>query len=310
MKFLTVTLTRAQNGNGSKPIYPGSLSTLGQQTRRCWLPCGWLWGAMTLVYASQVFAAPPRPLLGVQHVIAHRGASEERPENTLIAFSHAICTGATAIEVDVRSTADGHLVVMHDRDVARTTDGKGNVSERTLDQLKQLDAGSHFDAQYADQRIPTLAEVLQLAKGQVEVLLDLKEDGGSYAANIAKTVRQHGDPQRTIIGVRKVAQAELFRGLLPDSPQLAFISTPTEIAAFAHAGVDAVRLWDRWLTDDATLAGQVRRLGKRLHINGKTGDLRETQRIMRFAPDWVLVDHPGRLIDSLQTIAATAGDGP
>jgi glycerophosphoryl diester phosphodiesterase len=84
--------------------------------------------------------------------IAHRGASAFRPENTMEAFMEAITLGADIIEMDVRQTADGHLVLLHDETVDRTTDGTGAVSELTLKQVKALDAGMGT-------RIPTLEEV-------------------------------------------------------------------------------------------------------------------------------------------------------
>lgn len=92
----------------------------------------------------------------------HRGASFLRPENTMAAFSAAIDAGADAIEFDVHATVDGQLVVVHDYDLSRTTDGDGLVHERTLDYVRSLSAGSWFDERFAAERVPLLAEVLAL----------------------------------------------------------------------------------------------------------------------------------------------------
>ncbi len=92
-------------------------------------------------------------------IFAHRGASAHAPENTLAAFCMAVDLGANGIELDAKLSADQQVMVIHDQTVDRTTDGKGKVRELTLQQLKSLDAGSFFDSQFAQERIPTLEEV-------------------------------------------------------------------------------------------------------------------------------------------------------
>ena len=82
--------------------------------------------------------------------IAHRGDSTNAPENTLAAFEAAIDAGATAVELDLRCTADGHVVVIHDRTVDRTTDGDGAVENLDLNQVRGLDAGGWFDERFAE----------------------------------------------------------------------------------------------------------------------------------------------------------------
>jgi len=102
--------------------------------------------------------------------IAHRGASAYEPENTLRSFERAIELKADMIELDVRQTIDGHLVVIHDRTVDRTTDSTGLVAHKTLAELKELNAGK-------GERIPTLGEVLELAKDRAKFVVELKENG-------------------------------------------------------------------------------------------------------------------------------------
>ena len=92
--------------------------------------------------------------------IAHRGASRVAPANTLAAFEKAAELGADGIELDVHLSADGVPVVIHDFTVDATTDGSGRVGDLTLTRLKELDAGSSFSLDFAGERIPTLAEVL------------------------------------------------------------------------------------------------------------------------------------------------------
>lgn len=107
-------------------------------------------------------------------IIAHRGASEQAPENTFAAFEKAVELGADAIEIDVQLSADGQLVVMHDETLDRTTDGTGLVSHHTVEQLIELDAGSWFGPQFSDQRVPTLIQVLSWAEGRCRVDIEVK----------------------------------------------------------------------------------------------------------------------------------------
>jgi len=98
------------------------------------------------------------------HRVAHRGYSAVAPENTLPALAAGVLAGATLIEFDVRTTADGVPVVIHDRTVDRTTDGTGEVGELTLDEISALDAGSWFSPAYAGIRIPLLHQVIDLLR--------------------------------------------------------------------------------------------------------------------------------------------------
>lgn len=107
-------------------------------------------------------------------VVAHRGSVREAPENTLAAIEKGIENGADLIETDVRETSDGHLVVIHDATVDRTTDGSGRVAEMTLAELKQLDAGSWFDPRFKGERIPTLDEALDAMEGRALPDIDFK----------------------------------------------------------------------------------------------------------------------------------------
>jgi glycerophosphoryl diester phosphodiesterase len=94
-------------------------------------------------------------------VIAHRGDSGYVPEHTFYAYDRAIKKGADYIEIDLRMTKDGHLVAMHDETVDRTTNGKGKVSDLTLEQIKRLDAGSWFSPKFKGAKVPTLEEIFQ-----------------------------------------------------------------------------------------------------------------------------------------------------
>jgi len=106
--------------------------------------------------------------------LAHRGVCREAPENTLAAFKLAEARGADGIELDVRLCRSGELVVIHDARLHRTTDGRGYVRTKTLEQLRQLDAGSHFHRRFANERLPTLDEVLRWSQGRMLVNIEIK----------------------------------------------------------------------------------------------------------------------------------------
>jgi len=109
-------------------------------------------------------------------IIAHRGDSARRPENTPAAFALALAAGAELVELDVRLSRDGHVVVIHDPTVDRTTDGTGEVATLTLAEIRGLSAGVVFDERYRDERVPTLEEALALLKGRARVLIEIKTD--------------------------------------------------------------------------------------------------------------------------------------
>jgi glycerophosphoryl diester phosphodiesterase len=265
-------------------------------------------GTVAVVFCCVAPAARP-PQMGVEQVIAHRGSSLDRPENTLASMQRAIEAGATAVEIDVRTTSDGHLVILHDATLDRTTDGSGPVRDKTLVEVRQLDAGSWFDPAYAGEGVPTLKDVLVLCRDKVDVLLDLKERGEEYARAITAEVKAHGNPKRTIVGVRSVEQAQEFRRMLPQSRQLGFIPRPDAIEAFAEAGVETIRLWPRWLDGDPTLAERVRKTGARLHLNGKTGEPEETLPLLEFKPVSLITDDPARLIQTLAELQSKQDGG-
>jgi glycerophosphoryl diester phosphodiesterase len=112
---------------------------------------------------------PTRP-----YIFAHRGARRAAPENTLPAFAAALAMGADGIELDVHLSADGQLVVIHDFNVNKTTDGRGPVAQMTAAELQRLDAGSHFSPAFAGERIPTLDAVLDLVGDRCRLNIEIK----------------------------------------------------------------------------------------------------------------------------------------
>lgn len=107
-------------------------------------------------------------------VVAHRGASAYAPENTMAAFRAAMALGADMIELDVHPTADRRLAVIHDESIDRTCDGRGFVREMRLAEIQSFDAGRWWGPGFAGERVPSLDEVLALARGRVQVNVEVK----------------------------------------------------------------------------------------------------------------------------------------
>jgi glycerophosphoryl diester phosphodiesterase len=137
----------------------------------------------------------------MRHRVAHRGYAAVAPENTLPAFVAAVRGGATHVEFDVRTTADGVPVVIHDRTLDRTTTGAGFVWDVTSSEVMAVDAGSWFSPAFAGVRVPTLAETLDLlAPAAAQILLEIKPPAPSDQVKaIVELVAERGLLSRTII---------------------------------------------------------------------------------------------------------------
>jgi glycerophosphoryl diester phosphodiesterase len=145
--------------------------------------------------------------------IGHRGARAYEPENTLRSFKKALEIGVDAVEFDVRKTKDNQLVVIHDPDVKRTTDGKGLVSELTLEEIKGFSAEK-------GEKIPTLKEALDFLDKKVKIVIELKETG--YEEKVLGAVHENGLEKNVVVvsfkeeALRKVKEldSEVETGLI------------------------------------------------------------------------------------------------
>jgi glycerophosphoryl diester phosphodiesterase len=122
--------------------------------------------------------------------IGHRGARAYEPENTLRSYKKALEIGVNAVELDVRKTKDNYLIVIHDADVKKTTNGKGLVSELTLKQIKEFSTEKN-------EKIPTLKEALDFLDKKVKILIELKEEG--VEEKVLSLVREGGLQKNVII---------------------------------------------------------------------------------------------------------------
>ncbi|MEZ6128478.1 MAG: Xaa-Pro dipeptidyl-peptidase [Planctomycetaceae bacterium] len=139
-------------------------------------------------------------------ICAHRGASDSHPENTLAAFREAVKLGAQMIEFDVALTKDGHLVLMHDATVDRTTNGKGPVSQLTLEAVTKLDAGLWKGKAFKGERVPTLDETLAMMPDNIWLNVHLK-GGAELALKTARTIVQAERVHQCFLACDKMSAA-------------------------------------------------------------------------------------------------------
>ncbi len=156
---------------------------------------------------------PRPPRHGGVYVVAHRGAHQGIPENSLAAYQKAIDLGADFVEIDVRTTKDGKFVSIHNGTINAYVKGQvGNVHEMTLAELKALDIGERIGPEWKGTRIPSLDEILALCHGKIGIYLDLKD---GPVDSLAAIIRQRG-MQRDVIWYASVEQLKELRRVCPD----------------------------------------------------------------------------------------------
>jgi len=198
--------------------------------------------------------AAPAPIT----IIAHRGLGDGMPENTLAAFRRAADRGVRVIEVDLRTTKDRHIVLLHDATVDRTTDCSGPVSALTLARLHRCDAG-------AGERVPTFAEALAFIKTRpARLLLDIKP--GTPLDDVISQVREQRAEGQVIFGLRHARDIARVRAELPAATTLAFMADAASADDYAAAGAHILRLWSDWVEADPAIVARTRALGPDIWI--------------------------------------------
>jgi glycerophosphoryl diester phosphodiesterase len=230
-------------------------------------------------------------------VVGHRGLLTHAPENTL-SNMRACLELRIGIELDVRRSKDGRLIVLHDDTLDRTTNGKGKARDFTLAELKKLDAGSWFDQSFQDERIPTLAEVFALrakypaAAGLIAV--DLKEP--NTEADIVRLAQKERVLDHLVFIGLAISNSDVRRRL-----REAGANTHVARLASTHEGLDAARkdenadwVYVRYLPEREEIA-QLHAVGKRLFLVGPKVAGMETNNWKQAADlgiDAILTDHP------------------
>lgn len=233
-------------------------------------------------------------------VVAHRGASGEAPENTLAAYRLAAQQGASFIETDLQQTRDGRVVALHDSRLDRTTDGRGPLSRATLEDVRRLDAGSWFGPAWAGERVPTLEEILALARElDVVFYLELKPQRGAPVGWIEQALV--GEIHRAG-AVESVAVLSFLPEVIARVRALEpALLTALSLNLSARGAVErAESVGARMLTPRRTLV--TRRLVERAHELGlpvvpwTVNEPGEMRRMLALGVDGLITDYPARLV--------------
>jgi len=222
-------------------------------------------------------------------VIAHRGEHLSHTENTLPAFQAAIEAGADYFELDVRTTSDGKLVLMHDATVDRTTNGKGRVSELTFDDIRALRAGSEV--------IPTFEEALALARGRIQVYVDCKQIS---VADLIATLEKSRMLERVVVygGLDFLKQVQALRPqvrVMPEAVSLAVVRRIVEELKPRVIAFDA-RDWQDEVIAVARQAGADRFVDRL----GPADQPAAWQDAIDRGATGIQTDHPARLVEFLR----------
>jgi glycerophosphoryl diester phosphodiesterase len=249
---------------------------------------------LLLILACAAAFAQPKTVV----VIAHRGEHLHHPENTLPAFQAAVDAGADFFEIDVRTTSDGKLVLMHDATVDRMTGGKGDVAKLAFEDLRKLEVGVNLGPGFSGIRIPTFDEALAFAHGKIGVYIDSKRISPADAVaavrshNMEDHVVVYGDPKY----LKEVGQLSLKMKLMPEARNPATLRTLIDSLALKAAAFDASDFNDETIrvARDAHVEIYVDRLGAADNPAG-------WQDAVDRGAAGIQTDHPAELVQYLKS---------
>ena len=229
-------------------------------------------------------------------VIAHRGNHQVKPENTLAAIEEAIKAGADYVEIDLRTTKDGHLVLCHDETVDRTTNGKGRVQDLTWEEVSKLAVVSKDGKEY---RIPEFREVLKICKDRINIYLDFKE------ADVAETYRQikaGGMEKQVVVYLNKIEQYTAWRKNEPAVPLMASLPESINTKEDLLALLDKMQLEVLDNVKDTAMLTVARENGINvwLDVQGRDENPAKWNEAMRTGIQGVQTDHPEALVKYLE----------
>lgn len=248
-------------------------------------------------------------LLFSAEIVAHRGFSARAPENTVAAFNLAWEHGTDACELDLYLTADGEIVVIHDKDTRRTTGVAKVVKESSLAELRALDAGSWKAARYAGERIPTLAECLAtLPEGRQRFFLEIK-CGPEVVPVLARQLEawKPRAAQLCIIAfdrevARESKKAMPWMKVYRLSSEVTKDKKPVDLAALiadtVADGLDGLDLGLKWKWD-AAMVGKIRAAGLELYV-WTVNQPEDARRLATLGVDGITTDDPVMLRAALK----------
>jgi glycerophosphoryl diester phosphodiesterase len=222
-------------------------------------------------------------------VTAHRGHARAAPENTLSAMRKAIGSGANYAEMDVQLTADGKVVLLHDRDLKRVAGVSRRLEELTYDEVRKLDVGSWFDPAFSGERVPTLAEVIDLCRGKIRLNIEMKFFGpdrrlAKMVADIVREKNVEADCIVTSLNYDALLEAKRH------NPRLRVgLTVAHALGEVSRLHIDVLSFRADFLSDDALRAAH--RRGKEVHV-WTVNDPRQMARLMKRGVDNIITSDP------------------
>ena len=242
------------------------------------------------------------PLPKTKHVlvvIAHRGSHLNVPENTLAAYENAIKEGVDYIETDLRTTKDGHLVIMHEAAVSRMTGMQGQVKDLNYNDIKDLEIKPVVKGDTAAYHIPEFADVLNVCKGRINIYLDFKD------ADVKKTYRllkDYGMQNNVVVYLNKEEQYEQWKKIAPQVPLMSSLPENADILQLnnflAAKHLDVV---DNAYTVNLVNLVHKRKIAVWLDVQREDEGPATWKQALKQGADGLQTDHPEKLIKYMES---------
>ncbi len=238
----------------------------------------------------------PQPI-----IFAHRGASAHAPENTIAAFELALTQQADGIELDVKLTSDGKVIVHHDPTVNRTTNGQGRLKDMSLAELKNLDAGVFFSDQFRGEKIPSLDEVFEAVGKRTFINVELTNYNtprDELVETVCMLVKKHQLQKRVMFSSFFGGNLSKARSYLPDVPRglLAFnglLGAWARSFGFVFGKYQALHPYLKDMSQQEVL--RVHRLKRRVHVWTVNAE-DDMRRLFGWGVDAIFTDDPQRAV--------------
>ncbi len=252
-------------------------------------------GAFRLVRAP----VDPHPVA----IMAHRGASHYAPENTRASIREAVNQRADGAEIDVQTTSDGVVVLLHDGDLMRVANDPRKLADLTYAELKQVDVGTHFDPTFAGERAPTLAQAMDATGGKITLNIEVKYNGPNpgLPAAVVEVIRKKRFADRCIISSLNAAGAAEVKALMPELE--VGVITAAYLGDLAGAGWDFISA-ERGVAT-RSFVKSVHRHGKEIYV-WTVNDPNQMVHFITLGVDGILTDDPAtlrELVDDYQELS-------
>ncbi len=223
-------------------------------------------------------------------ITAHRGSSLHAPENTMSALEQAVADLADFVEIDVQETADGAVVLGHDGTLRRVAGINRTIASYTLDDIKELDVGKWFSSDFADERIPTLQEVMEFCKGHVNMNIEIKNLGrdSPLPDKVVNLITEYQMKEQCVVTSTRLSYLTRVKELDPDI-RTGYIISAAYGNYYSSDDIDFISIRSSFVTENLVAAAHEK--GKGIHawtVNTKS----EMERMKMLGVDNIITDNP------------------